>query len=263
MSDILLVFVSVSILVWIYVSVWYVVALVKKRNDLADVAWGMGFALVSLFLLFQRPDSQILWLLSMLVLAWGVRLSGHIYLRGRGKPEDFRYKKWREEWGGNFLWRSYLQVFVLQGFFLIVIVSPIVWASTQPSPSWSIWTLLGILGWIKGFLFQVIGDAQLARFVKTKKPGEILQTGLWKYSRHPNYFGEIVMWWSVFLITLPVEGSLYFIISPLTITFLLTFVSGVPMLEVKYKDNFAFQAYKKRTSALIPWFPSKSTEAGK
>jgi steroid 5-alpha reductase family enzyme len=112
-----------------------------------------------------------------------------------------------------------------------------------------------------GFYFQAVGDFQLSVFAKQKKqPGTILQTGLWKYSRHPNYFGEIMMWWGIFIITLPVQNSFYFIISPLTITLLLVFVSGIPMLEKKYAGNPAFNAYKKRTSALLPWPPKKVAE---
>ncbi len=251
------IFIPVILLVWIYATAWFLVALYKKRNDVADVAWGLGFTVICTFLLYRQPFSPLLLLMSVLVIVWGTRLSLHIHRRNGDKPEDFRYRKWREEWGKVFVVRSYLQVFVLQGAFMLIIASPLVWASAQPSPSWSIWTWLGILGWITGFLFQAVGDAQLAAFVKTKKPGEIISTGLWKYSRHPNYFGEIVMWWSIFLMTVPLEGSLWFIVSPITITWLLAFVSGVPLLEAKYKDNPDFQEYKRKTSVLIPWPPRR------
>ena len=248
-------FISVALLIWGYATVWFFISVYQKRNDVADVAWGLGFCVVCLFLLYTQPYGQVTFLLCALVILWGARLSVHIHRRNTGKPEDFRYRQMRESWGKTVVWRSYMQIYILQGIFLIIIVSPVVWASTQPEAIWSRWTTLGLLGWMAGFAFQAVGDAQLAAFVKTKKPGEIIQTGLWKYSRHPNYFGEIVMWWSIFLITVPMEGSLYFIIGPLMITFLLAFVSGVPMLEAKYKDNLAFQEYKKRTSALIPWRP--------
>ncbi len=253
MAKLLSIFLPVILLVWIYVTIWFLIALYKKRNDVADVAWGLGFAVVCTFLLYRQPPSPLLLLLCVLVILWGTRLSLHIHRRNTSKGEDFRYAKWRAEWGRMFVVRSYLQVFVLQGAFMLIIVSPVVWASANPSPSWSVWTWLGLLGWISGFLFQTIGDAQLATFVKTKAPGAIMRTGLWKYSRHPNYFGEIVMWWSLFLMTVPIEGSMWFIVSPITITWLLAFVSGVPLLEAKYKDNPAFQEYKRQTSVLVPW----------
>jgi len=170
-----------------------------------------------------------------------------------GKPEDFRYRQWREEWGKTVIWRSYLQVFLLQGLFLLVIVSPVVWVAAQEPQPLSVVNYLGAGVWLAGFLIQMIADAQLASFVKVKKPGEIMQTGLWRYSRHPNYFGEIVMWWGIFFSTLSLPGSAWFVISPIVITWLLAFVSGVPMLEAKYKDNPAFQEYKTRTHALWLW----------
>ena len=117
--------------------------------------------------------------------------------------------------------------------------------------------IAGSLVWITGFLFQTIGDFQLTRFAKTKQPGQIMQTGLWKYSRHPNYFGEIAMWWGIWLMVATLPYGMWAIISPLTITFLLAKVSGIPMLEAKYKGNPAFEAYKQSTPALIPWFPKK------
>jgi steroid 5-alpha reductase family enzyme len=105
-----------------------------------------------------------------------------------------------------------------------------------------------------GFYFQSIGDYQLSVFIKTKKPGDIMQRGLWKYSRHPNYFGEILMWWGIYIIVLPMPYGFLFLVSPLTITVLLAFVSGVPMLEEKCKNNSAYKEYKKHTPALIPKF---------
>jgi steroid 5-alpha reductase family enzyme len=142
-------------------------------------------------------------------------------------------------------------VYLLQAFFLLIISTPFLWASLS-TDSWSMLTGIGLSIWIIGFLFQSIGDYQLAQFVKTKRPGEIMQKGLWKYSRHPNYFGEILMWWGIYGIVLQLPNSGWTIISPITITLLLVFVSGVPMLEKKYAGNVAYEAYKKRTWALVP-----------
>lgn len=243
----------VVLLVWAYATGWYAIAVYKTRNDYADVAWGLGFVTVCAFLLWFTPGSALLNVLSAMIGAWGLRLSFHIGKRNAGKPEDFRYRQWREEWGKTVLWRSYLQVFLLQGLFMVLIVTPAVWVAANPSQSLSLINYLGAGIWLAGFLIQVVADAQLASFVKVKKPGEIMQIGLWRYSRHPNYFGEIVMWWGIFVSTLSLAGSLWVIISPLVVTWLLAFVSGVPMLEAKYKDNPTYQEYKKRTSALLLW----------
>jgi steroid 5-alpha reductase family enzyme len=115
--------------------------------------------------------------------------------------------------------------------------------------------LVGFLVWITGFYFESTGDAQLARFVRDPiNKGKIMQSGLWKYTRHPNYFGEVTQWWGIFIISLSVPFGIFTIIGPLTITYLILFVSGVPMLEKKYAGRADFEAYKKRTSVFFPWF---------
>lgn len=253
------VFIQCLLIIFIYATLWFLVALYKKRNDVADIAWGIGYIIVCAYLFYTYASSRVLMLLYALVTIWGLRLSLHIYIRNKNKTEDYRYKAWRDEWGKSFYWRSYLQVFLLQGFFLLIILSPVIHASVEAPYSWNIYTWIGLICWLTGFYFQVVGDWQLAVFIKKRKtPGAFIQTGLWKYSRHPNYFGEILMWWGIFIITIPFANSFYFIAGPLTITLLLVFVSGIPMLEKKYKGNKAFEDYKKRTSVLIPMPPQKA-----
>ncbi|MBK7342165.1 MAG: DUF1295 domain-containing protein [Saprospiraceae bacterium] len=151
----------------------------------------------------------------------------------------------------------YLQVYLLQGFLLVIIGMPLIVVATSQGDDIHWFSWIGLFSWIAGFLVQTFADRQLARFVKQRKSkDEVLDRGLWRYSRHPNYFGEIVMWWSVFVMTIPVPGSWIGAIGPLVITFLLVYVSGVPLLEKRYADHPGYQAYKARTSALIPWWPS-------
>jgi len=246
-------FVNCAVIIIIYAFIWFIIAVYKRRNDVADIAWGIGYILVCIYLFLTTEHWPVLLLLYSLVILWGFRLSIHIYNRNKNKKEDFRYQAWRQAWGKNFIWRSFLQVFLLQGFILLIIISPIIYASASKPVEWSVFTWIGLFCWLVGFYFQAIADHQLSVFIKQRKnTGEIMQTGLWKFSRHPNYFGEILMWWSIFVITLPLKNSLYFIISPVSITLLLVFVSGIPLLEEKYKNNPAFEAYKKKTSKLIP-----------
>jgi len=242
---------DVAIILWGYATAWFLVSLILKRNDIADIAWGLGYCLLCVWLFFTQPTGPSTLLLYGMVCLWGARLSIHIYHRNRGKAEDFRYLQWRTDWGKSFYWRSYLQVYVLQSFFILIIITPILWASLFTTP-WSLFTAVGASLWVLGFLFQSIGDYQLTHFKKTKQPGEIMQRGLWKYSRHPNYFGEIVMWWGIYCIVLPLPQGWWTIVSPVTITVLLAYVSGVPMLEKKYAGNVAYEADKKRTWALLP-----------
>ena len=254
----LTVFITCFFIIFVYASVWFAIAVYKKRNDVADIAWGLGYIIICGFLFYTYEASNVSILLYTLVTIWGLRLSVHIYTRNKNKTEDFRYHAWRHEWGKNFYIRSYLQVFLLQGLFLLIIISPVIHAAVELPVKWNMYTWIGLCCWIIGFYFQLVADWQLAVFKSTQKnKGLIIQTGLWKYSRHPNYFGEILMWWGIFIITIPFTNSFYFIVSPLTITLLLAFVSGVPMLEKKYKGNPAFEDYKKRTSVLIPLPPKK------
>ena len=242
------------VLIILYATAWYGIALYKKRNDVADIAWGIGYIMICSFLLLTQPAWPVLYLLYALITIWGLRLSVHIYYRNRNKEEDYRYQAWRQQWGKSFYWRSYGQVFLLQGILLLVILSPVIHAAESAPVAWSYITWVGLLCWMGGFICQSVADYQLSRFVKYNKvPGAVLQTGMWKYSRHPNYFGEILMWWGIWIITLPVQNSWYFIIGPLTITLLLVFVSGIPLLEKKKAGSPEFEAYKKRTSVLIPW----------
>ena len=249
MDQLVTLWLSAAIILGVYASGWFVVGILLKRNDIADIAWGLGYCLLCVWLFLTQPVGPINFLLYAVVCLWGIRLSAHIFFRNRGKAEDFRYRQWRMEWGKTFYWRSYLQVYLLQAFFLLIISTPILWASTFTT-TWSWFTGIGLTVWVVGFLFQSIGDFQLSQFCKTKQPGEIIQHGLWKYSRHPNYFGEIVMWWGIYCVVLPTGW--WTLISPLTITLLLVFVSGVPMLEQKYVGNPEYEAYKKRTWALVP-----------
>jgi steroid 5-alpha reductase family enzyme len=255
-------FFQAALLIFGYVTLCFFVSIIKKRNDIADIAWGLGFLFICLFLFLSQPLDSISVLIYTLVSIWGGRLAVHIGLRSKGKSEDFRYKKWREEWSKYFYIRSYLQVYLLQGFFMLLIAIPILIAGISTHQKVNAFTFVGLIIWLIGFSFEAIGDYQLSVFVKNKThKSDIMQTGLWRYTRHPNYFGEVVLWWGIYIITLPLQNSLWGIISPLTITYLLLYVSGIPMLEAKYKDNEAFKVYKLRTSAFFPKIPKESGDS--
>ena len=232
----------------------FVFALIKKDNSIADIGWGMGFILVALYTFLKPPvlfTTDIL--VTVLIFLWGIRLSYSIFKRNWGKGEDFRYKKWRKDWGKSFLIRSYLQVFLLQGFFMFLIISPVVYINSGFQQNLLL-SFLGLAIWIFGFLFESVGDKQLREFLQnSKNKGKVMDKGLWKYTRHPNYFGEATMWWGIWLIS----SNVYFLISPVLITLLLRFVSGVPLLEKKMMQRPEFVEYAKKTNAFIPWFPKK------
>lgn len=248
-----------ALILWGYMTLWFLVSVLKKRNDVADIAWGLGFVVLvwSAFFLSDTSDFRGV-LANVLVSAWGIRLAWHIYRRNRGKGEDYRYAVWRKEWGKWFYLRSYAQVYILQGALLFCIALPVLILHKNFGEPLGILDFVGVLVWGIGFLFESVGDAQLANFLKNpNNRGEVLQTGLWRYTRHPNYFGEIAQWWGIWIIALSVPYGFWGVIGPLTITFLIVKISGIPLLEKKMAENPKFVEYAKRTSVLIPFFVKK------
>ena len=243
--------------VFVYVNVIHLIALVKKDNGIMDAAWGPGFVAVMWFgLLTGTGATPRSLLLASLITLWGVRLCVHILIRNAGRGEDFRYRHWRETWGRWFHLRSYLQIFMLQGFFMVMVAMPVIVVNSQAGGALGWLDALGCLVWLIGFSFEAVGDYQLLRFMKNPlNRGQIMRSGVWRTTRHPNYFGEATLWWGCFLIAASVPNGLWALVSPIVIDWLLLYVSGIPMLEKKYADRPEYQAYKRTTSAFFPWFP--------
>jgi len=254
------VFGSAALLLLIYMCCMFFVGLRTKDNSLVDIAYGPAFAVASwgAWLTSSAASHFRPLLLLVLVTLWGMRLGLHIGLRHRGRGEDFRYRAFREAWGTTIVWRSFLQIYLLQGAVVFVVALPILLVIAEPGggPRWK--DLLGLLLFALGFFFEAVGDWQLTRFKRDPAHrGRIIETGLWRYTRHPNYFGEAVLWWGIFCIGLGSPVGVWGLLSPLTICFLLLKVSGIPMLEAKYEGNPQFEAYRARTNAFFPWFPKK------
>jgi steroid 5-alpha reductase family enzyme len=246
-------------LVFVYMTIFFIAAQVKKNNSIVDMAWGIGFVIIAIYTLLIGENYNFpSVIVTTLVFIWGTRLFYHILKRNLGKPEDFRYAAWRKEWGKWVVPRAFLQVFMLQGAIMLIIAYPIIMNNATVKGSLGLLEIIGLTIWIVGFIFEALGDKQLKDFIADKgNKGHIMKEGLWKYTRHPNYFGEATMWWGIFIISIPSNSGILGIISPITITLMLLFVSGVPMLEKHYKDNKEFQEYAKVTSKFIPWFPRK------
>lgn len=246
-------------IIWAYVTILFIIAVIIKDNSIADIAWGTGFIIASVsVLLYHGAFGTRNLLVTALIVIWGSRLSIRIFRRNRGKGEDWRYKRWREEWGSTFYPRSYLQVFMLQGVLLLVNVSPVMIINAYPAHIWAWTDTAGLCLWLTGFYFESVGDWQLDRFVRNEaNRGKIIQEGLWRYSRHPNYFGEITMWWGMFIIALGSPYGIFGVVGPILITYLIVFVSGIPLAEKAIEGLPGFEEYKKRTSVLIPMPPRK------
>jgi len=250
-----------ALIVLVFMLCFWIVGILLKNNGIVDIGWGLGFVILALYTAVTRSvfsDPQ--FYTTLFVLIWGIRLLIHIAKRNIGKPEDFRYAAWRKQWGKWVHVRALFQVYLLQGFFMLVIAAPIIVTnSTRAHRALDVMGWLGIAVWVTGFLFEAVGDAQLRQFLKDKKnKGKLMTQGLWKYTRHPNYFGEALMWWGIWLLSLTTPLGWYAVIGPITITLLVRFVSGVPMLEKKYAGRADFEEYKKKTNTFIPWFPKSS-----
>lgn len=255
MMDLMYVF----IVIFIYYIILFVVGQVLKNNSIVDIVWGMGFVLAAWTTFVLGSKSMIAVVATALVTIWGFRLTYHIGKRNIGKPEDFRYVNFRKIWGDKFpRVKAFFHVYLLQMAFLLMISAGFIFINLNSNKDITVLSGIGLLIWIIGFLFESIGDNQLQTFKNNKaNKGKLLVTGLYKYSRHPNYFGEAVMWWGIFIMALSFDKGWVVIISPITITFLVRFVSGVPMLEKHYEDRADYQAYAKKTSIFVPWFPKK------
>jgi len=241
-------------------AVW-LLSLIKRDASIVDVFWGLGFVVVA-WLTFLRADGYLgrKILITVLTTLWGLRLALYIFIRNWGHGEDRRYQAWRAQYGVRFWWVSLFTVFGLQGVLLLIISLTLQIGQISAIPArLVVLDYLGVILWAVGFLFEAVADWQLYRFkADPGNKGRVMNRGLWAYSRHPNYFGESLVWWGLFLITLAVPGGGWVVISPLLITFLLLKVSGVTLLEKTIVDSRPeYAEYIKSTSSFIPWFPRK------
>lgn len=239
---------------FVYMSIWFGFAFLVKRIDAVDSAWGLGFVYVALIVLFSDHLPAAARAAAILTGVWGLRLSWHITQRNRRTTEDKRYAVYRKKWGDNFWSKAYTNIYLLQGLLILLVSTPLVAIESRMGKTWNalMWTGFGV--WVFGILFEAIADYQLRRFRATVRTHKVLQTGLWHYSRHPNYFGEIMTWLGAALVAGGL-GQWWGFVGPVVIAFLITQVSGIPPLEKRYAHDKTYQDYARRTSILIPWFP--------
>ncbi len=250
----------VVLAVFIYMTVFYMIAQARSDYSVVDIAWGLGFVLVGTLSLSLAPELTLRGIIATgLTSIWGLRLGYHIGSRNWGKEEDFRYQEMREDWGDRAYLISYFRIFMVQGFLMLVISYPLILVNYFTKPGLGILDFVGIAVWLIGFGFEAIGDYQLNQFIKNRKneDNRIMTDGLWRYTRHPNYFGEALLWWGIYLLTFSVSFGWAGFISPIAIGYLLLFVSGVPLLEEHYADDEDYQKYAEKTNKFFPWFPSE------
>jgi steroid 5-alpha reductase family enzyme len=253
----LTVFITTALLIFITMTLVWLLSLLTRKMSIVDGFWGIGFIGIVLYHFFSGIEMEPRrFIVTYLVVLWGLRLAGHIFYRNHGKPEDPKYAAWRGDWGKNTWWISYFKVFLLQGVLMFIIALPLQVVMLSCGPTLSRLDWVGVALWFFGWLFETAADYQLLKFKKQPaNKGLVMNKGVWRYSRHPNYFGETVVWWGIFIISIS-SGYWYIsILSPLLITFLLLKVSGVTLLEKRYAGNDAYAEYKKITSSFFPLPP--------
>jgi steroid 5-alpha reductase family enzyme len=255
-----LIWVNLAAVVAMMIIGW-LISLAYKNVTVVDSLWGLGFVLIAwITLKFSDGFAARRILIAVMVTFWGLRLSLYLAWRNWGKGEDPRYGLWRRESGDAFWIVSLFKVFLLQALFMWCIALAPQYGQMAPLPNHLTWLdALGVIVWTAGFLFESISDWQLARFASTpENKGKVMNQGLWAYSRHPNYFGEFLVWWGLFLVTLATPGSWWTVVSPLMVTVVLLKMTGIPLTEKNIKRTRpGYAEYAARTNAFFPWFPKK------
>jgi steroid 5-alpha reductase family enzyme len=233
----------------------WVASVVMRDASIVDPFWGVGFVLVAgIAAAVTDGDPARRVLLVALTAIWGLRLSIYLFRRNRGHGEDFRYAAMRARNPRRFVWASLVTVFGLQGVLMLIVSLPVQMGQVPAGPGLGPLAILGTAVWACGIAFEAIGDRQLARFrADHANRGRVLDTGLWRYTRHPNYFGDFLVWWGLWLIAAETGWGVLTIPGPILMSILLMRVSGVALLE---RDIAArrpgYADYVRRTSAFFP-----------
>ena len=243
-----------------FIFIWsllgFIVSRIAKRNDIADLLWPLGFLTISLLHidLGSGTDLRSIIIFSF-VCFWSLRLTSLFIFRLSQKEEDQRYKNWRNDWGKSEPIYSFLKIYLLQTAIMVVVSFPIIYIGYYPQSETTYWDFLGAIFAVLGIMIESVADKQLFDFKNKSSKESILDQGLWSLCRHPNYLGEILFWWGIFFFSISVNNSFVTIISPILITFLLTKVSGSPMLEkLLEKKGESFKIYlNKVPRSIIPF----------
>ncbi|WP_297086052.1 DUF1295 domain-containing protein [uncultured Draconibacterium sp.] len=254
-------FANAALIILAFVSLLWLISIFLVNVSIIDIFWGFAYVLVNSSYFFQLSEWHLRNIvLLVLVSLWGIRLSLHLAWRNWGKGEDFRYREFRRKYGEQrYWWISFFQTFLLQGALVMLISLPLLAAQYNTANSQlNGFDYLGIAFWLLGFVFESGGDLQLAMFKrKPKNKGKLLTTGFWRYTRHPNYFGDAAVWWGFAFFSLAADAY-WPIVGAVIMTWLLLKISGVALLEkTLVSTKPGYREYMEKTSAFIPWFPKK------
>jgi steroid 5-alpha reductase family enzyme len=240
----------------------WVVSVLKRDVSIVDGAWAlMLLAAATVYATGAELYTVRTTLILTLVVLWALRLSGHIIHRNWGEPEDRRYRDIRQKYEPYFTWKSLGLIFWFQAVLAWIISIPL-WPALTVPVDWGTFDLLAVTVWTVGMIFEGFGDWQLSRFkADPENQGKVMDRGLWQYTRHPNYFGECLIWWGFSLFAMP-SGAWWTIVGPLLLTYMLLKFSGVSLMEQTIVERRpAYRAYITRTNAFIPGKPKQAVHA--
>jgi steroid 5-alpha reductase family enzyme len=240
--------------VFVLMTGFWLASLGLRNASIADIAWGLAFVVVAWAVVIAGPGTTPAIILAIAVTLWGARLAGYIAWRNHGHGEDRRYVAMREKRPGSFWLWSLFGVFLLQGLLALIISIPVQSLGATGDASLGVFSLVGGVVFLTGLFFEAVGDAQLASFKSDPaNRGKVMDRGLWRYTRHPNYFGDALLWWGIWIFAVGSGAAWWTFIGPVVMTFFLLRVSGVAMLEADISERRpAYAEYIRRTSAFIP-----------
>ncbi|MFA5882459.1 MAG: DUF1295 domain-containing protein [Acidimicrobiia bacterium] len=260
MSDAVTAMVVAAATIAALMLVTWLVSLPLRNASIVDLIWGLGFVLVAWAVRCTVDGNNARqWLLVGMVTLWGLRLSAYLTWRNHGNGEDYRYQAMRKHWGPRFWWVSLFTVFVVQGILMWTVSLSVQLGQVPEDPGLGVLAAVGVLVWAVGLGFEAIGDAQLARFkADPANAGTVMDQGLWRYTRHPNYFGDACVWWGITLVAVESGLGAVGIVGAVVMTVLLRRVSGVTLLEKSLKKRRAgYNEYIARTSPFVPRPPKR------
>jgi steroid 5-alpha reductase family enzyme len=254
-------FLQAALIILVLVTLLWIWSVFIKNVSIVDIFWGVGFVVVNAFYVYMSGElNPRKILILVLVSIWGLRLGIYLAIRNIGKGEDFRYQEFRRNYGPKrYWWFSYFQTFLLQGVLIMIVSLPLLGVnSSSNSGDLKVLDYIGIVIWLIGFTFEAGGDYQLMRFKRdVRNKGKVLNTGFWKYTRHPNYFGDSAVWWAYALFSIA-AGSYWQIIGSVVMTLLIIKISGVALLEKTLNNTKPqYREYIEKTNSFFPWFPKK------
>ncbi|PIQ11491.1 MAG: hypothetical protein COW71_00360 [Ignavibacteriales bacterium CG18_big_fil_WC_8_21_14_2_50_31_20] len=250
-----------ALLIISLLTILWLISVFIKNVSIVDIFWGLGFLFINLYYFLASDEFYTRKIiLLVLVTLWALRLSIYLAWRNIGKGEDYRYQEFRKKYGEErYWWVSFFQVFLLQGILIVLVSLPLLATNFETQNDYlNLFDYLAILFWVIGFIFESAGDYQLSKFkMNPNNKGKVLNTGLWKYTRHPNYFGDTIVWWAYAIFSIASQNYWSFIGS-IIMTLLIVKVSGVALLEKSLKDKkLEYLEYIRKTNSFFPWFPKK------